>query len=198
MPTSYTIKIPEGISFKEFALDCTKAFIRGKEPNDYHDKGLVEDGKRLLLLQHMSVESAGWEAIEDFRSKCEERATKIRENEELAELYHTMLNDVIAWEPPTDEHKLFKKFMMDQLEDGINECDVSFYDHLPRMLTGDDWLDAQIESVEDDIAYHISQRDDLAENWDKDCKWLESLEDSLPTSVPFTYTYTILVEDDVT
>ncbi len=140
MPTGYTAKLmEEGQTFKQFALTCARAFgacmmLRDEpldkpipdsfEPSDYYSKELKIRREKLLKLQCMSGEE-----ITKFGEKAKKEALEsdkkwlakdTAENKRLEE----MEQEVLAWIPPTSEHKGMKEFMLEQIQ--ISKHDLGY------------------------------------------------------------------------
>lgn len=65
-----------------------------------------------------------------------------------------MLQKVHKWEPPTEEHRGIKNFMLQQLNDSI---DADCKPHELSILTREEWIKQKQEddSLIDNIQYHL-------------------------------------------
>lgn len=197
MPTGYTAKIADGISFREFAMDCARAFgacieIRDEpgggeaipekfEPSDYHDKRLAEARAERTRIFAMSAEEtevaaeAAWNAAETRRL---ERLAGYRA---LRSRYEAMLADVDAWKPPTIEHAEMRTFMRDQITQSINfDCNESYADTPEKRLTGSEWWGTMLAKADRDIEYHAREAGKERERAASRTKWVANLRASLP------------------
>ena len=196
MPSGYTCDIAKDISFNEFAMDCARAFgacitmrddptggdkIPEKfEPSTYNKDRVKHYEFELIKYETMDPQVAERKADEGFIKECRTRAGYIREKENLAEKYHNMLNQVIEWEPPTEDHVGLKNFMIQQIEDSIkHDCNIEYNDHIPPLLTGVEWLEGRIEMTIDDIEYHTRGDVEEIERVDIRNEWVEDLRNSL-------------------
>lgn len=171
MPTGYTDKIKDGISFKQYALGCARAFgaliamrdepadaevPRVVEPSDYHTKRMVEIENELILLDSMSIEELDASAIKDYDDQCKRVSEVIIDKSDLKTKYEAMLTEAKAYKSPSPDHDEYKKFMMSQIESSIQfDCDVSYYtDQKLILLNGVQWKTKQVKRLKGDLAYH--------------------------------------------
>ena len=136
MPTSYTAPIYEGeenFTFKKFAMRCARNFgalieMRGEpldaeidfdkcfQPSDYK-KALerVEKEYQEFLDNPPTAEELGKKYDEKVNNDFEKFLERRESRKVLQERYAAMLEQVKAWEPPTEEHNNLKEFMISQL-----------------------------------------------------------------------------------
>lgn len=191
MPTGYTAKVQEGISFEAYALGCARNFgalilmrddpqdakIPEKfEPNDYHLKARVTAENTLNTLNSLSDEEAGKKALEQFIDKENSRIDSIKKSNVIEERYSEMLVKARAWESPSEDHDKFKEFMVSQLEQSIEfDCNCSFYKEPTVELTGAQWRSEEIKQANHNIAYHTKNYNDEVERTDKRNLWVDLL-----------------------
>lgn len=133
MPTGYTSDIYNGKpqTFKEFAMECARAFgalitLRDSpdEPipeeftprTEYYYKQLEEATRRLPIVGAWTPEeaqAAADAAYERIKAAHDERVNEVRE---LGLRYDNMLRSACAYVPPSPDHEEFRKFMIQQLE----------------------------------------------------------------------------------
>ncbi|MBU2052490.1 hypothetical protein KKH13_04775 [Patescibacteria group bacterium] len=183
MPTGYTANIEKGITFKEFALGCARAFNAcfgmRDEPADkpipkefkastYYEERLKEIRKRLEEVKIMSINDANLEAKKEYADKVEYNQETIGEYNKLREKYTSMLQQVKAWTPPSAEHTEFKNFMKEQIETSIKgDCNTSYYiENAPKLLTGEQWKEKEIKDILWNLDYYskedIKEKDRIA------------------------------------
>lgn len=178
MPTGYTDKIKDGITFQEFAMNCARAFgaclsMRDDptstpipeefEPSPYHAEQLekavqeVDDFNNLTdrQLQHMFKQCVS--------DGIKRQSTYIKEKNELREKYEEMLDKVHQFEPPTSEHTEYKNFMINQITESIkfdcnNKYDEELIEDLEKM-TFDEWYENQVEVLNRAVEYHMEQKE---------------------------------------
>ena len=126
MPTGYTADIEKGISFKEYALRCARAFgaciemrddpndkpIPEKfEVSDYHTKALAAAKRKLAEVTKMSIADCEKRAEKEYNQRTKEHNETISKKLALKKKYEDMLAEVRAWKIPSPEHTEFAKFM---------------------------------------------------------------------------------------
>lgn len=194
MPTGYTAAIAEGITFKQYALNCARAFgalimmrddpadapIPEKfEPSNWHTERLQEASERLTqlrLMNHSDAESAALAAYGDATREYDKR---LAEREVLRKKYEAMLAQVVAWQAPSQDHLEYKAFMEKQIRESI-DFDCSDYGERPRLQSGAEWLSAAIKKAEWDVAYHTKEDAKERERTAGRNQWIKQLRDALP------------------
>ncbi len=199
MPTGYTEKIKDGISFEEFALSCARQFgacvsmrddpmdmpIPDKfEPSDWHKKALLSERRKLYRLNRMTVEQATTKALREYRQEVERREKSKKRNKLVISSYREMLRQVEAWIPPTPDHVELKKFMIQQITDSIDHDDMSGYyeDNPPILLSGTDWLELRRKDITNSIDYHKIEYAKEVDSTNGRSEWVKSLRNSLMCS----------------
>ena len=164
MPTGYTAPIyerEENFTFKKFAMRCARNFgalieMRGEpldaeidfdkcfQPSDYYKKALerVEKEYQEFLDNPPTAEELGKKYDEKVNNDFEKFLERKESRKALQEIYTAMLEQVKAWEPPTEEHNGLKEFMIRQLQESV------YYDCVVYSPYTDD--------REEYIKYHMS------------------------------------------
>lgn len=194
MPTGYTDTIEKGISFRDFTLQCARAFgacveMRDEpmsaeipdefKPGDYNSTARAVAKEKLVRLKAMTPLECEGAALCEFESQTESNSEYVAQKAALRKKYEAMLEDVEGWIPPTADHEGLKKFMVDQIEDSI-DGDCGYIPSAPVQKTGPEWLAGEMQGVQRDIEYHENQQ--LAENKraaDRST-WVQELRASLP------------------
>jgi len=193
MPTGYTCKIKDGISFNDFVMGCARAFgalvtMREDpmdaaipdtiEPDPYHLKKLKEAEAELKRQNTLTLadfcdmsEAAHREAV-----KAQER--RKQENHDLHNAYLSMLADVGKWEPPTPDHAELKEFMIQQIKESIRFDCYPASDAEPQMAP-DDYKAKLLEQTARDIAYHKKEWEAEVDRCEKRTRWIQQLKASL-------------------
>lgn len=205
MPTGYTANIAKGITFQQFALDCSRAFgalvmMRDDPmdakipdliiPSDYHLKNLKKARRMKAQLLKMNVKSllrkADKKAKEEFIKKVNELSRYRLERRELRRKYEAMLQQAELYVPPSPEHVAYRDFMISQIKESIDfDCSEKYLDQIPvKQKNIGEWIDEHLASLDKDISYH-------GEHWKKDKKnaegrtrWIRQLKRSL--KIPIT------------
>lgn len=194
MPTGYTADIAKGITFRQYALGCARAFgalimMRDDpadapiperfEPSKWHAERLQEASDRLARLKLMNSEeciaaahAANAEAVRNYEDRKKER-------DELRAKYEAMLAQVVAWQAPTPDHIEYKTFMEKQIRDSI-DFDCRDYCEQVIPLTGAQWLEKELKRAEWDVGYHTKHDAEERQRTEGRNAWIKALRDSLP------------------
>lgn len=194
MPTGYTAKIANGISFREFALDCARQFgacvtIRDApgggeaipdkfEESSYYSQHLDEAKARLRELQGMSSADIR-AAVEKANADAAESVRQSRQRiDELKAKYTAMLAEVDAWTPPTADHAEMKRFMREQIATSIEfDC---YAVPAAKILDAADWYAAELQRAKRDVQHYA---DEAVKEHDRVAgrnAWVAALRQSLP------------------
>lgn len=198
MPTGYTAMLTEqeNVSFARFALQCARGFgacllQRDDDFNDlpnpyqkvadYYSRTLKETKE---LLEHVRT-LEGQALIDYVQAKDEQEylsslisfGSMVNENAR----YALMKREVMAWIPPTHEHKELKNFMLQQLE-------MSTWKNLtaPVRQNSDPetWKKKEIQRLEQEIAYYENQIQEEEARVAGRNKWIRDLYASLNFPLP--------------
>lgn len=193
MPTGYTVDIEKGISFKQFALNCARAFgalitMRDDaldvpipdefQSSDYHMKELEKAQGRLASLEVLSKSELAQAAQKEYVDALIKYNKQREENRKLEEKYRDMLRQVKSWLPPTPDHEGLKKFMVEQIESSI-KFDCGYSPERPTLKTPEEWLRKQKESILWDIAYHTQENEKEIRRCKERTAWVVALKKSL-------------------
>lgn len=196
MPTGYTAALKDGISFSEFAMNCARAFgacvtLRDVpsggdkiperfEPSDYHLKALTRAKDRLSDLESITMEEAKARCESEYKDAESARITRLSENKAQLAAYEAMLQQVNAWQPPSDEHCGLRDFMRDQIWQSIKFDDSTDYLGKPtKIKTAEEWLEDKKSEALENIKYHQAEYAKEVERTDKRNEWVKTLRDSL-------------------
>lgn len=195
MPTGYTAKIAEGISFPEFAMSCARAFgalitlrdspdapIPDKfKPDYFYKKELYAAEDELRNVFNMTNAEADAAALKEYEDSERTRIELNNKDAALLFKYKTMLYEVMKWEPPSQDHIDLKQFMIKQIRDSINfDCG---HDYNPaQQMSGSEWRRKRIDSLREKILRYTAEFGDEVERVNKRNKWLKELRDSLKSS----------------
>lgn len=198
MPTGFTARIADGISFRDFALGCARNFgacitLRDEpgggeaipekfEPSSYHIEHAQEMIARLALLESMPPDEAAREAMTEHLRAQKERRKRLEESEALRAQYHAMLQQVVAWNPPTPEHEGLKKFMQNQIEESMEfDCCYPFSEEKEaEPLSGGEWVKRERETAARSLAYHSTEYAAEVKRVNERNQWVQDLRWSLP------------------
>lgn len=145
MPTGYTYKIEEGCTFEEFLWHCVGAFGSAglhhyygvgngvapdefKPDTEYDEKKANEAKKRLRDLVKMTPPQIAKQA-EKAWVKNKEATKQYSENRARAyRSFESMKAHVVAWKPPTEDHKRLREFMLEQIDLDLRQGPVTAKD----------------------------------------------------------------------
>lgn len=196
MPTGYTVKIKDDVSFAEFALNCARAFgacisLRDEPgggeripesfaPSSYHIDAADKAKTRLMQLKDLSEEECEIKALEVYKQAEDRRLENLRENNDLLKKYLMMLERINAWEAPTPDHIKLKEFMIEQVRTSIkHDCSNGYYEKRTERKSGNEWLASEIDVERKSLAYHSAEHEKEVSRAASRTKWIAELRDSL-------------------
>lgn len=195
MPTGYTANIQKGISFKEYALSCARAFgalvvMRDEssdceipenfEPSCYHLNSSALLEIELAETEALTSDEAEVAALDFFNKKEEYRLKKIEEAALVEKSYKEMLSKVNNWNSPSRDHDKLKEFMASQINESIKfDCGSTYYNTPTKKMTGEQWRSMRLESLHKDIAYHVNGYSEEVERTNNRNEWIATLRSSL-------------------
>ena len=198
MPTGYTAKIEEGISFKQFVLNCARAFgacIEMRDdpmdkpipdefnPSDYHEKKLAEANKQIVKLKAMTLAVCETEAKAEYEKSLQYHKDSLKKRGDLKRKYDAMLAEVQKWNPPTNKHEGLKKFMREQIEESIKyDCEGNYhFDSLANLkqIPAKEWQKKQIDQCLKDISYAAKNQKEENERAASRTAWVRQLRESI-------------------
>lgn len=114
--TSYTSGVESGevTSLKDFLVIC----VGGADCHDFSDSFLDKYEKAVTdldIAQKLTIEEARAEMEADHKKNVDDALRILGEYEETNRRLSAMRDKVIAWVPPTDEHKGLKEFALKQI-----------------------------------------------------------------------------------
>jgi hypothetical protein len=195
MPTGYTYKIKDGISFKDYALMCARAFgacisMRDESmdveiPNEFKENDFYY--KKIGELHQKYEEFGQYTDLElqsiidaEYEKKILENKKHIEENKKLKLKYDRMLWKIERWAPPTQKHMDLKKFMKDQIELSYFDCDNSYYENVKIIkLNPNQYRYKEMEKIQNDVDYYMKEWIKETERVQDRNKWIKDLRESL-------------------
>jgi hypothetical protein len=191
MPTGYTYYILKGCTFKEYALKCAHAFGANLELKDksidepipeykvdsYHLKELNKAKKELKKFKKLTFNQK-LKKIDEYNDKeIENYNKKLKEYYENKKKYEFMLEKVKNYNPPTEDHIGFKKFMKEQIESSM-EWDLNL-PKFPKSISIKEWENKELNSIIWEIDYHKKEYEKEKQRVKRNNKWNKKLVDSL-------------------
>jgi hypothetical protein len=198
MPTGYTEKIKDGITFEQFALGCARAFgalvtMRDEpanapiperfEPFDYHQKALEKAHGQLSAVSAMTVAELSDAAKKQYEADRDRFLKLIAEKNVQRASYDAMLAQVNAWMPPTDDHQGLKDFMVEQISRSIDfDCAGDYYESelkKVKQMTADEYKADLVQRLHRDLQYHDAEHRKEVERAASRTAWVKALRESL-------------------
>ena len=195
MPTGYTSSVGNGktTDFKEFTLDCARAFgalaemrddphdakIPDKfEPGKHHRKELAKAQRKLKKIEGMTVTQCKHAAKEEYEEELGVERKRKAEKKSIKKRYDAMLKKVNAWKPPTEDHEELKNFMKEQLTESI-EWDCKNYGEKIKKLDDWKWKKKALKDVNWNIEHHSKEHAEEVERCEERSEWVRQLKKSL-------------------
>lgn len=197
MPTGYTANVKDGISFEQFALQCSRAMgalvmMRDApfnepipdafEPSTYHPEKLKAANEELARLMALTDDQIEEECDTEYRNNNADKEQRLLENIATLSAYKNMLEKARGWNPPTEAHKGLKKFMVEQLESSIDFDDSRRYLRPEKKKAPDKWFLDKLEKLDSEIRYHSKEYQKEIELVNSRNAWISALRDSLKNS----------------
>lgn len=196
MPTGYTADVGEGkvTEFRDFALRCARAMgalimMRDEPldapipdeftPDQYYNKCLEEILAEIASLESASAAKVAELAAGDFKEQHDAWQRRWRERDETRARYEAMLAQVDAWEPPSEEHRNFKKFMREQLTESIRFDCSHEYSTEPQPVSPDFWKHNRLEQLHREAARSKQHQAEENERTESRNRWVAQLRESL-------------------
>jgi hypothetical protein len=197
MPTGYTSDIEKGISFKEYALKCARAFLvtmRDASENDeipdtlsqefsYHEDKISKIKKEIKHIKKMNYVRCDKRSKKEHDNNLEYYLKQIKERNDLKLKYESMLKQVREYIAPTTKHIEYKNFMESQIVSSIKwDCDIDYYENYIKklvLLNSEDWKKEKLKSLFDDLEYHEEEYAKEQERKIQYEDWVKNLKVSL-------------------
>lgn len=196
MPTGYTAKIKDGIEFKEFALDCARAFgacieLRDEggggelipdefQPSSYSKEAADRAREQLKSIIAMTDEEKENAAICAYEEAEDARIKALSEKAELRVKYEEMLDSVLKWKIPTVEHRGLRDFMIEQIKTSIDfDCGGDYYKTPTQKIGADEWFSGEVDRLEESIRRHEENYVEEVERAKARSEWVMALKESL-------------------
>lgn len=195
MSTGYTEAIKDGMLFREFALRCSRAFgalitmrdepsdapIKLLVPSDWHKDKAEEARKELKEISNVTIEQFDNLARIEYNKEAESNRKSMAEARELQDKYQSMLEKVLAWTPPTNDHVELKEFMIKQIKSSMDFDDMTrYYKGRQSILkSGAEYKSQLVQKLIGSISYHEKEYAEKVSRTDGRNKWISALLASL-------------------
>lgn len=195
MPTGYTSDLYEGkdVSFETFALKCSRAMgaaihqrddsgdaeISLSKVSDYYLERIQKAKADLSRALERSYDE--WDNMQDeeIRSAEEYQKNYIKDQRTRMRLYTEMLDKVLAWIPPTEDHRGLKEFMIQQLESSIDFDNIDYVPSVPERLEVAEYADIKIAALSKTMQHAVETLDKERKAVQSQNEWVIQLRNSL-------------------
>lgn len=205
MPTGYTAELSEkGQSFNDFVLTCARAFgacihqrdepmnVRPRPENktkdNYHTKQLNDALAALADVKTWSDDKKIAYGEEARYNDIESYTRYLVETKKKRQRYEAMIDEVSRWKPPSPDHTELKKFMLEQLNTGMNgDCSESYYIGALAKAENQDpmeYFSLYEKQLERDVEYHRKEAEKEEQRDTGRSQWIEQLYESLGEELP--------------
>lgn len=203
MPTGYTAGIIDGTikTFKNYAILCIRAFgaaihmrddsleaqYKPREVDSYHQDNLNKANKQLKELETVSDKVLITQYAKEQQEELKRLQVRLKEVQETKARLERMLKSAQEYNPPTPEHKGYKEFMVNQIEETIKwDGDTSYTDkNIEQCMENIKNPDAAkirmniLESIKYDINYHTKELKAEKKRVAESNKWVEDAINSI-------------------
>lgn len=204
MPTGYTAGILDGKvnTFEEFATVCTRAFgatihmrddsldspYEPRTPSEYYSNSIISKKETLERYKTLTDEELSKEFEDKMNKDLKYYKEKLEESSKNLEKLNSILESAKSWIPPTEDHKGFRDFMINQLEETIEwDGDSSYYvnkiieieKQLSEGIDPKSERESAIKELEKQISYYEIEYQKELERCKKSNSWMESFFESI-------------------
>jgi hypothetical protein len=184
----------DGYEFKDFALQCARAFgalvtMRDEpmdavipdefQPSEYRAKALAEANADVQRLGSMAAAERDAFGREQVNRRAEYARTAMEKDKRENERLDAMAAQVALWKPPSTDHEEMKSFMLQQLS--VSRNDLSYHERpgeTDPLKVWNDSLAAAVRGVE----YHTVEMAKEKERAESRTNWVRLLKSSLGMS----------------
>jgi hypothetical protein len=162
MPTGHTAGIADGMTFKEFALNCARSYgfedgLKEIKVDDYITESVKDAIKSFNEFNSMSLKDRKELFAKEKKKGLASALDSINDTKELEKKYRAMLKKVNKFVPPTKEHEQYKKFMIDQINSSIDfDCSMKYkVERLESIKKWDfkTWESDRLDDLSRDVDY---------------------------------------------
>jgi hypothetical protein len=159
------------------------------KPSEYHLEAYQKAEATVATLEKMShAKRISW------GNQQKKKQIKIlgdlavkNDNNRILVKMQLILQKTHEWQPPTEDHKKFKDFMVQQLTDSISSSSsgLNYYKEEQQKLstrTPLEHFNIELDKARRDVSYHKKEWDEEVKRTEERNKWIKSLRDSLPPS----------------
>lgn len=196
MVTGYTHELVEkDLSFNDFAILCCRAMgvcvtmrddpqgtpiPKEFEPSTYNLEQIKVAEATIEKLEAMDPDQKGAYGKKQVCSRISYHTESLTKATDANEKYETMLEEIKAWEVPSEDHQGVKDFMIQQVTMSMN--DLSYYeDNIKNLKTRNfvEEYNADLKQAYEDVAYHKNGHKEEVKRVTGRNLWLKKMRESL-------------------
>ena len=192
---------PDGVTFTDYILGSARsmgAMVDWKDhPGTLHIPWIVSQRNQALYadkLEKAKTELEQLQTLDDdeisqlidnsFQEKVKTWNAHLLNYTRVKEGYTRIISQVESWEPPTDDHTVFKEFMLQQLDEHFPKIDPDLEKEVssvyitkikPREESILTWKKERIKEAKDDIQQYSTLRKEDKTACDERQAWLDAL-----------------------
>ncbi|OGT57495.1 MAG: hypothetical protein A3E01_08125 [Gammaproteobacteria bacterium RIFCSPHIGHO2_12_FULL_63_22] len=184
----------KGQDFRAFTLTCARAFVacvmqrdepvaappEKQAPSNYSATRMAETMTELARLNDMTSDER-FAFGQDRKTKALTSAAEhLQREKEQNQRIEEMMEQVVAWKPPSTDHSGLKDFMIEQLT--ISRHDLKYANQSLTEATkksGRDYFDEAFVQAQHGIEYHRKEVSKEHERTEGRNRWIEQLYTSL-------------------
>lgn len=197
MPTGYTSDIEHDISFEDFVLQCSRAFgatimqrddpmkIRPalREMSTTYVEWLKEAEEEVATLTAMTPTQRKAYGEKIIKEQTDSRQEYFNKKIVLRNKYDAMLQKVVMWNPPSQDHIELKNFMIKQINESIDfDCNTKYdLEDLTRLAQANPMkiFDQELRSAQDKVLRYAEEVQKEKQRVEESNRWILALYESL-------------------
>jgi hypothetical protein len=188
MPTAYTEELGNGQWFQDFVLCCANHFLPLGDaptissyipeftPSKYHEQQIPICEEWLSFFLSTSDSELQDVIDREMQEDLKYYGAQVAKMNSLKMAHYEMRNKVLAWIPPTKEHKKLQEFMLNQLSISHEDIYVPKY---PDRLPVDAYRNKMIKFYTEELTYHKVEHEKEIKEAARNNEWVTQLLGSL-------------------
>lgn len=195
MPTGYTSYIQDGkiTELKDFMLLCAKNFgalihmrdenldceIKHRQVGEFYPRKLEEVKREFEWFKNLSDSEIQKQLDKEYEARVRDKKNSLKGFDERKKRYTNMIEKVMCWTPPTEDHIRLKEFALQQLKDSLKFdcCDDmrKYYLEKPKKETLEEYKQEKIKEYLKDVEVYAKKYRSELESVEYANKWIDDL-----------------------
>jgi hypothetical protein len=154
---------------------------------NFYLKEIDKYTNRITCLKDLTPDAAELLAKKDYEEHVAKAETVVAEARKNKQILESMLIQVEAWKPPTEDHEGMKENMVDDLKREINKLERNYNPddwifqsvYLVKRQTGKEWHAEKLEKAKKCLKYCIKELAKETTRIESRNKWVKELKDNL-------------------